>query len=456
MSQRFIRAEPTTVVEVTADALAQQDRSLLATWDGQHVGTLHEYRNLWRFEYALGWLDLPGSFDLSPWLPRSIGTILDGSTSRPVQWYFDNLLPEAQQRARMAQDAGVRGSDDFALLTCYGAESAGSLTLLPPNLTLEPSSRAPLPDAELARRIRDLPRHSLAGGAEKRMSLAGAQHKLGVIEEKGLLYEPIGAEATTHILKPDSTDADYPHTVINEYFVMRLAAEVGLMVPQVRRRYVPEPIFLIERFDRVVDDGNTRRLHAIDACQLLNLQRNDKYSAGSIAVLEAIVAHCRERLSTRSRLFDWLVFNVLTGNDDAHLKNLSFLLGADGITLAPHYDLLSTVAGRSYAYKQEDASWPQASTLAWDLLGTARFAEMTPDLLVQAGVKLGLPTRLAQRRLAEMTSDIVPRAASVLAEIESENPQWAGVAGAAHQGEMRMLRTVIELVIKPMAKQLSS
>jgi len=54
-----------------------------------------------------------------------------------------------------------------------------------------------------------------------------------------------------------------------------------------------------------------------------------------------------------------------------------------------------------------------------------------------------------------MTSDIVPRAASVLAEIESENPQWAGVAGAALQGEMRMLRTVIELVIKPMAKQLS-
>lgn len=456
MSRHSIKAAPPTIMEVSSDGLQYPDRSLLATWDGQHVGTLREHRNLWRFEYASAWLEHPRSFDLSPWLPRSLGNILDGSTSRPVQWYFDNLLPEDQQRARMAHDAGVRGSDDFALLTCYGSESAGSLTLLPPQVTLDPGSRAPLPDDELAQRIRDLPRHSLAGGAEKRMSLAGAQHKLAVIEDRGALYQPIGAEASTHILKPDSTDPDYPHTVINEYFVMRLARAMGLMVPQVHRRYVPEPAFLIERFDRVSDEDGTRRLHAIDACQLLNLQRNDKYRAGSIQTLESVITHCRERLSTRRRLFDWLVFNVLTGNDDAHLKNLSFLVDADGINLAPHYDLLSTVAGRSHAYKQDGASWPQASTLAWGLLGVERFAEITPSLLIDAGIKLRLPPRMAQRRLAEMASDVVPLAASVLAEIESENAQWAGVAGPALQGEMRMLRTVIELVIKQTAKQLSS
>ncbi|WP_231583385.1 HipA domain-containing protein [Luteimonas sp. FCS-9] len=429
---------------------------MIATLDGQPVGTLHEHRNVWRFAYAPAWIDHPASFDLSPWLPRSQGTILDGSTSRPVQWYFDNLLPEDQQRTRMAQDAGLRGSDDFALLAHYGAESAGALTLLPPHIVLSPSGRTPLPDADLSQRIRNLPRHSLAGGAEKRMSLAGAQHKLAVIEDRGALYQPIGAETSTHVLKPDSTDPDYPHTVINEYFVMRLAHAMGLMVPRVQRRYVPEPVFLVERFDRVVDRLGVRRVHAIDACQLLNLQRGDKYAAANLQTLGTAIMQCRKRLNTRTRLFDWLVFNLLTGNDDAHLKNLSFLVDADGIDLAPHYDLLSTVAGRSRAYKQDDASWPHASTLASELPGARRFAEVTPALLVDAAVQWGLPPRMAQRRLADMVANIVPSAESVMRDIEVENVQWAHLAGMRLQGELRMVRTIIEVVIKDMARQLTA
>ncbi|MEN5117720.1 HipA domain-containing protein [Luteimonas sp. TWI662] len=456
MSPAPIDSAPSDQRVITLDGLAYPERALVATLDGQAVGTLFEHRNLWRFAYAPSWLEAPRSFDLSPWLRRDQGTILDGSTSRPVQWYFDNLLPEDQQRTRMAQDAGLRGSDDFALLAHYGAESAGSLTLLPPHVVLAPGGRVPLSDNDLSQRIRNLPRHSLAGGAEKRMSLAGAQHKLAVIEDRGALYQPTGSEASTHVLKPDTTDPDYPHTVINEYFVMRLAHTMGLLVPRVQRRYVPEPVFLIERFDRVANDAGTRRVHAIDACQLLNLHRGDKYAAGSVQTLATVITQCRQRLNTRRRLFDWLVFNLLTGNDDAHLKNLSFLVGADGIDLAPHYDLLSTVAGRSFAYKQADATWPQASTLAWPLPGIQRFAEVTPARLVDAGVQLGLPPRMVQRRLADMVANIVPLADSVMLKIEAENAQWAHVAGIRLQGEMRMVRTIIELVIKDMARQLSA
>jgi serine/threonine-protein kinase HipA len=456
MRPEFIKAPPPTRVEVSADGHSQHERALLATLDGQAVGTLFEHRNLWRFAYAPSWLEAPRSFDLSPWLPRAQGTILDGSTSRPVQWYFDNLLPEDQQRTRMAQDAGLRGSDDFALLAHYGAESAGSLTLLPPHVALAPGGRAPLPDTNLSQRIRNLPRHSLAGGAEKRMSLAGAQHKLAVIEEQGALYQPTGSEVSTHVLKPDSTDPDYPHTVINEYFVMRLAHAMGLIVPRVQRRYVPEPVFLIERFDRVANEAGTRRVHAIDACQLLNLDRGDKYTAASVQTLATAITLCRQRLNARRRLFDWLVFNLLTGNDDAHLKNLSFLVDAGGIDLAPHYDLLSTVAGRSFAYKQAAATWPQASTLAWPLPGIQRFAEVTPARLVDAGVQLGLPPRVVQRRLADMVASIVPLASTVMLEIEAENAQWTHVAGMRLHGEMRMVRTIIEVVIKDMARQLSA
>ena len=450
-------AEPSSadIVEVTLDGYDYPARKLVATLAGEAVGILHEYRNLWRFEYAPSWIGNPQGFDLSPWLPRNQGQILDGSTSRPVQWYFDNLLPESQQRYRMAKDAAIVGSDDFALLAHYGAESAGALTLLPPYVSLPPGGRLPLADAELSQRIRNLPRHSLAAGAEKRMSLAGAQHKLAVIDDQGRLYQPTGTQTSTHILKPDSSDTDFPHSVINEYFVMRLARALGMDVPHVQRRYVPEPVFLIERFDRAVTDSGVRRLHAIDACQLLNFQNRDKYTAGSIGALVAVLDQCRERLRARRRLFDWLIFNVLTGNDDAHLKNISFLVDKDGIQLAPHYDLLSTVAGRSRAYKLDDATWPQAATLAWPIFDTSKFSGITRELLVNAGVELGLPVRLAQNHVDQMVAAIVPAADSVMGQIEAENVAWGSEVGPTLQGEMRMLRTVVEVVIKDMARQLA-
>ena len=42
------------------------------------------------------------------------------------------------------------------------------------------------------------------------MSLAGAQHKLPVCLRDGELFEPIGRQSSTHILKPDSHVDGYP------------------------------------------------------------------------------------------------------------------------------------------------------------------------------------------------------------------------------------------------------
>jgi hypothetical protein len=83
------------------------------------------------------------------------------------------------------------------------------------------------------------------------MSLAGAQHKLAVVLQDGALFEAAGATPSTHILKPDHPDTDYHHSAINEWFVMRLAKRLGIDVPDVHRRYVPSPVYLIDRFDRV-------------------------------------------------------------------------------------------------------------------------------------------------------------------------------------------------------------
>ncbi len=117
-------------------------RSLRASINQHEVGSLQEVSGLWSFQYAAAWLSNPKAFALSPYLPLSAQPLLDGASRRPVQWYFDNLLPEEDQRILLAKDARLDAADAFGLLAWYGAESAGSLTLLPPEAA--PQTAEPL------------------------------------------------------------------------------------------------------------------------------------------------------------------------------------------------------------------------------------------------------------------------------------------------------------------------
>ena len=430
-------------------------RSLRASINQAEVGTLQEVAGLWSFQYAEGWLDDPLGFALSPHLPLATASLLDGASQRPVQWYFDNLLPEEGQRALLAGDARLDAADAFGLLAWYGAESAGSLTLLPPDAApqaVEPLR--PLPDHALDARICQLPKAPLTRAAIKRMSLAGAQHKLAVVLQDGALFEPAGATPSTHILKPDHPDDDYPHSVINEWFVMRLAKRLGLDVPDVHRRYVPSPVYLVDRFDRVIDARCWQRRHVIDACQLLGMDRSFKYSQGGMESLAALAKACRSPAVARARLFGWLVFNVLVGNTDAHLKNLSFMVSHEGIQLAPFYDLLSVASYDTPAFGKKD--WPTQTQLAWPILGVRHFSDISRDLLLQAGAALNLAKGTAERLLENLRSRITREAEVLYAEIESENASISTerpVLSATMAGESRCLKTILHTVVKDMARQ---
>ena len=87
-------------------------------------------------------------------------------------------------------------------------------------------------------------------------------------------------------------------------------------------------------------------------------------------------------------------------------------------------------------------------------MGVKSFADITPEVLIEAAVALKLPARMAQRRVATMAATIVGEAEALYATVEQENPQWDSVAGVTLEGEMRMLRTIIHGVIKHMAAQL--
>lgn len=425
-------------------------RRELQAWIGERlVGHLYDENGIWRFSYADDW----DAFDLCPNLPAKSQTIVDGSSHRPVQWYFDNLLPEEGQRQLLAGDARLDASDAFALLAHYGAESAGSLTLLTPGQQLPKGELRPLADADLARRIEAVPRLPLTHEAQKRMSLAGAQHKLAVVLDQGELYEPVGAWPSTHILKPDHPERAFAHSVINEWFTMRLAARVGLSVPEVSRRYVPQPVYLIERFDRKKRGEEWQRLHSIDACQMLALDRHFKYQAGSIERLTELLTLTTSPAVARARLFGWLVFNVLVGNTDAHLKNISFLVSGRGQQLAPFYDLLCTAVFETRAFDQD--RWPQATTLAWPILGESHLARIDRNHLLDAAEALGIKRTPANAQLQRMQGRLVVEADALLAETEQENAALS--AGrpelrATLAGEMRCLGMIRALVAEQAAR----
>lgn len=74
--------------------------------------------------------------------------------------------------------------------------------------------------------------------------------------------------------------------------------------------------------------------------------------------LVAAVDQCRFKAAARMQIYRWLVFNLLVGNGDNHLKNISFLVDASGIQVAPAYDLLSTAVYDTRALANERSRWP--------------------------------------------------------------------------------------------------
>jgi serine/threonine-protein kinase HipA len=104
---------------------------------------------------------------------------------------------------------------------------------------------------------------------------------------------------------------------------------------------------IVERYDRDLTQQPIRRLHQEDLCQALGRLQSEKYQeegGPTVAqVIEVIDQKSSAPARDRPQLWSALVFNVLIGNCDAHGKNYSFLYDSPAPSLAPLYDLVSTV-----------------------------------------------------------------------------------------------------------------
>lgn len=418
------------------------ERFLGVMIEGQTVASLIENNGHWQMLYEDAWRQQ--GHPLSPQFPLSQTAYVDSGTWRPVQAFFDNLLPEEAARKLMASDANVDPEDHFALLAYYGMETAGALTLIDPEQSraVESGEQLILPDA-LSARIQQLPKVALSHGSPKRMSLAGAQHKLPVIYRQGEIFDPVGITPSTHILKPDHQNRDvYPNTAANEWFVMTLAQRVLSDIPNVELTKVPESVYLITRFDRTRFKEQTRRRYMIDGCQALGLNSTSKYAQCTMESLLKLAEQCQKKAQTRMRLFEWLVFNYLAGNSDAHLKNVSFFYDSDGLEITPAYDLLCT----SIYHGQRTGQWNE-DQLVTPLGKTKEFGAITREDIMAVASELNVPKRKAD--------ELMNRWSTSLPTIANEILDTSIAKGRLDAGEIRTLRLIIHGPIMEACQRIS-
>lgn len=297
------------------------------------------------FQYDAQWLQAAHAFVLAP----QFGLRPEPYTGEAIKTFFANLLPEGAPLEEILSAIHMRNASPFEIIGRLGAELPGVLSVLPEGV--EPSAQqqySPLSHDELSQRIRDRDAHKplLLSNSQSSMSLPGAQDKLGLRydERRGLLFDSVGSTPTTHIAKPDSRLEKYQPSAINEYLCMKLAEAIKLPVPPVSLIQVPQTVYLVQRYDRVVAGDSVVCLHQVDACQLLGLGSDWKYQRqGGLVSLKRIVAMLRQLQLPAKDLLSlqrWVMFNFLMGNSDAHAKNISVLVSDAGYALAPFYDLL--------------------------------------------------------------------------------------------------------------------
>jgi serine/threonine-protein kinase HipA len=311
----------------------------------RRVGQLHlDPRHRFVFQYDRAWLAAGDALPLSLALPAREQPYADDE-AKP---FFANLLPESGVRRVIAHRLGISENNDYALLEAIGGECAGAVTVLPAGTELAVSGEYRcLTDDDLIALVESLPgRPFLAGEAGVRLSLAGAQNKLPVYMTTDSICLPTGAYPSSHILKPDIPD--YEDTVINEAFCMRLAAGMGLSVPEVEVRFPGHlPVYIVQRYDReFTDQGSLVRIHQEDFCQALGVPPDAKYEKeggpGLAPCFALIRNYSTQPAADVKKLLVWVIFNYLIGNADAHAKNISLLLPEEGPRLAPFYDLMCT------------------------------------------------------------------------------------------------------------------
>jgi serine/threonine-protein kinase HipA len=313
---------------------------------GQRIGIMNRLagdRHIFSFEEDY-WED-PKRLTLSLSFKSQSGGLVTSRrpVGRRVPPFFSNLLPEGHLRTYLAEQSGIKPEREFFLLAMLGRDLPGAVTVTPLSSDGHP--------AELDQNHDQNNQSAQRDDGILRFSLAGVQLKFSaVMEASGGLTVPAHGVGGSWIVKLPSTQ--FSAVPENEYVMLELARAIGIDVPEIRLvnisdiQGLPEAAarmegraLVVKRFDRQAGTS----IHMEDFAQVFGLFPDDKYGRRSYANIAAVLWAETGEVGTYE-FVRRLVFSVMIGNGDMHLKNWS-LLYPDGRApvLSPAYDFVSTV-----------------------------------------------------------------------------------------------------------------
>ncbi|MDD2600321.1 MAG: type II toxin-antitoxin system HipA family toxin [Kiritimatiellae bacterium] len=387
--------------------------ALIVYYEDRKVGVLlPDDRRRMSFVYAPEWLEHAENFPISKSIPLTADTHTETGHA-----FFTNLLPEAGLREFVCRKLGISVDNDYELLKQIGGDCAGALRILPPG---EPSTFNDLDYEKIQDFItaESLLALSNEHALEVRLSLAGAQYKLPVYLDKGVLYLPLKQAPSSHIMK--FSNPQYRRLAEVEFLVTNLARTIGLNVIDLSLfPYGVNQLATISlRYDRYHDGNRLRRLHQEDCCQIMGIPGTMKYEQeGGPSLnrsLEAIRKYSDNVIADTKSFLNWMVFNVLVGNCDSHGKNLAFLYSQNKTLLAPHYDLVATI------------NYPRVSTkLAMSIGGEYNVHNINKNCWIKQAECMGIRPQMLCGLVDKMSEQIISNIEKVFFSSAQVNPGFS-------------------------------
>lgn len=378
----------------------------------------------------------PVSFTYSPqWLaraePAQIATIAlrpGVISSAAVAAFFENLLPEGELRNFIA--VSQKASTLFGLLRAVAGDTAGGWVLLPHGQRPQRPSYQATSWQALAAQL-GLPSGAALDlkGKQARISLSGAQDKAAIaLFADGMPQLPLGTSPSTNILKPNIKRlAKVWHSSANEAIVMRTAAYCGLPTAEVFYQAHTQAC-VVKRFDRVLHpDGTLARMMQYDLCQLSTMDSAKKYEKEGGPSLAQCAQLVRQYSSVPAvdlkNLVAWVFFNLYTGNNDSHAKNLSIYRDPTlGVRLTPFYDLMCT---RLYPGLSQEFALSIGAEVMPGAITQTHVHQMANDLGMRPAFVMGVAADVAKcipaalhEAIASVHSDLSPGAKTLATRLQ--------------------------------------
>ncbi len=186
-----------------------------------------------------------------------------------------------------------------------------------------------------------------------RISLSGVQPKASlVVNNENRLVKPAETERGTYILKPAPSSyalLDRKYCPANEHLTMQLASQVYQIETAANSICFfrdGEAAYLCRRFDVGPEGQKYSQEDFASLAGLTNANGGSDFKYSNLSYEECadiIRKYVKAAPVEILKFFRVIVFNYLTLNDDAHLKNFSLINRGDGeYHFAPAYDLINT------------------------------------------------------------------------------------------------------------------